>query len=209
VFIIIIIYVCVSILGIVHYKNLSDAFKGVAWFLWFTSFIEIVMGAMAYAQIPNTPIAHIYTILIGPAYFLIYRHLLNSTSGWRWIQLLFILLFIFCIINSLILEKSPLMPTHGINADNLVVITCALLLYLKMLSEPGEKPLWYHSIFWLNTGIFFYNCSTFFVFTMLNHFYRNQYSTDLLSTTNFVMCCVFYIILGFSLWLNYRERKHG
>lgn len=199
------IYLFSSLIGVVCFKRLSTPFKWVAILLWITLLNEAVSRILLELIGYNTPVNHVYVIFCVPVYYKIYEPFLSSRKAWRPIQVLFVMLFLFCLVNSSFIQPIHLFPAYNVNATSLVVVTCSLLVFLKMLDEPVATPLVRQSKFWLNTAVFFYHAAAFFVWTMTNYVYENNMGTPLLYKINIGMCWMLYSVLGISLWLNKNE----
>ncbi len=198
-------YILLLVWSLILYKKLSRSFKWVAIMIWLTILHETIAFVLKRVELPNTFGSHIYSIALVPLFYIIYDRFLKQIPGWPWIRFVYFVVFLFCILNSIFVQSTKIIPSYNLNALSLVVIASSLLFYLKMLKEPISSPIQHQSQFWLNTAILFYHSSSFVIFSLTNHFHLNNYSLSQLKYMNIIMCCVYYPALGYSLWLNAKE----
>lgn len=200
-----IIYILLFVYSIYAYRRVSRAFKALCLLIWIT----VVCEYLAYFYYPQPSISavfgHLYTLGIIVPFYLLFREFLHDQNAWKIMRWIFAIVFLICFFNSVYIESFQLMPTINMNVISLSVILCTLFCYLKMLKQPTSISLVMQSMFWLCTSFLMYHTASFFVFTLSNYFYKNNFSSYLLQEINVVMCCLYYPALGFSLWLNSQE----
>lgn len=201
-----IIYLILLLWSIFLFKKVSRPFQWVTVMIWVTVVCEAYAFTLKMMRLPNTIGTHFYSIALVPIFYLIYNSFLKNISGWIWMRFIYLIVFIFCIINSLYVQSPGIIPSYNLNALSLLVITSALLFFLNMLKEPVSSPILRQSKFWMNTAVLFYHASSFVIISLMNHFHSNNFSLSYLKYTNIVMCCIYYPVLGMSLWLNSKER---
>jgi hypothetical protein len=124
------------------------------------------------------------------------------------VLILLIVLYLFMIVNTLFLQADDYLPTYNQQATGLFVIFLALKCYLQILKTPSDTPLIRNSIFWLNSGFFFYHASTFFLWVVFDFLLKKGDDMDFLLDWNYYVSLILYAVIGVAIFIDYWNNRY-
>ena len=191
--------VVVFLLGLVSWSAMKPAFKFVVAILCLTILSEATGRLLIYRfGISNDPVYHIYLPILYCLHGLTYLLLMPEKQSRLLVSLSIIVFIIACIVNSLFFQRPEVFPSNALLVCCVLLITCALFLFRKMLNEPVEENIFIQPVFWYNLAVLFFYSSTFLLWSFLNYFIRHKLDTGILINLIYAASIIYYSLIGTS-----------
>lgn len=108
---------------------------------------------------------------------------------------------LFCIVNFIFIQDIWLFPSVPGAIGSFLIVTFAVLLFYRIMTEARIDKLSTEPIIWFNSAFLFYFTANFFFYTLFN--FSVNYSNEFARGTVFVyriVNVVFYVLLCLSFW---------
>jgi len=196
--------ICLSInvlLCLFKFKKLDLPFQRLCYFLIFNILTEIVARSLAYSDINNLPLLHLYTLgefilllwffkslIIKPAFFQSkFNYLLIGGA-------------ILIILNSLFIQSiyafNPLAKTFV----QLVIISLAVLYFYHLNENQSLPPIIEKSLRLINSAILIYYSGSLFIFMCSQIFIDNSDLYKTFWAFNAVLNFIFQLLILWGIW---------
>jgi hypothetical protein len=199
------IYIVVAIAAALLIKRTDRAFRYVAIYIIYTALSEWVAIIMINQSVNNLIVLDIYVLTCAFLFYFIFKGLWLNNRFWKIQNRIFITGLILIVGISIYTHASPIFPWLQLLLLSLLIIYNCLIVLQQMLDEPIEMSLFQQSKFWLCSIVFIYHAGTFFYWCMFN--FLNIEALKFMWMFNIILCCFFYPILTFSVYLNTREKR--
>ncbi|MBB6003179.1 hypothetical protein HNP25_001831 [Arcicella rosea] len=194
---------------IVCFKKLNKALRVFAYFIFFSSFIQLLSLVFWLYRMNNLPLLHLYVPVGFVLLAWFYRTILGDFINKRIIWFSSILFSIFSIINSLTLQKVFTFNSNALTVESILIIILALFSFMVFLNDIVKQNSYNDiiSLNWINSGLFIYHTSNLLIFyfgaTIVSKFSvdTNLYTWILHAFFSIIMYCCFFI----SLWKRSRS----
>jgi hypothetical protein len=162
------------IFGLVQFRHLSSAARGVWMIIAISLFLELTASYLSIVIDSSAPSQHLINILHPLAYAYTFSKYMVNKKLERSFLVAGILLACYALINMVWVHGLFQSPNASGMAMNVAVVLGSLVTFFNMLKRPGQTPLLRQGLFWFNTASLVFYSSTFFSFA-LNDFFLNQY----------------------------------
>jgi hypothetical protein len=200
------IYLLLVIQVALFYNGINKVLKISAVFVLFNILIVFASDAAASLFNNNLVVLSLYSVINPMIIFLIYFQVNKRENSFELIVLL--VLYFWIAINTFFIQKDQALPTYNQQATSLFVIFLSLKCYLQILNTPSETPLIRNSIFWLNSGFFFYHASTFFLWVVFDFLLKKGDDMDFLLDWNYYVSLILYIVIGVAIFIDYWNNRY-
>jgi hypothetical protein len=119
-------------------------------------------------KVNNLPLFHLFTLIELLFFGWVYKEAFENVLLKKIVAALTVLLGVFTIINSVLLESIWTFNSISATAESVYLIVLSLLLFRQLLLQREVMFLDRHPLFWLNSGVLLYFAGNLFVF-MLQH----------------------------------------
>lgn len=196
----------ITLFGSVKFKKLTLPFKYLVVLIGFTLVSECISRYLVFAIRNSNPPYHIFCIIEFVMLSRVYALLINAKKVRLFINVACVLFPIMSVLNTIFFQGLFSYPNNVLLLSYTIVMILALILFLQMLHHPQEDDLLRQDIFWFNSGIVVFCASVFLTVAFYNYLLRHNISNKLISTVNYSINIVFYITMGFSIWLNCKRK---
>lgn len=194
---------------IVCFKKLNKALGVFAYFIFFSSFIQLLSLVFWLYRMNNLPLLHLYVPVGFVLLAWFYRTILGDFINKRIIWFTAILFSCFSIINSLTLQNIFSFNSNALTVESILIIILALFSFMVFLNDIVKQNAYNDiiSLNWINSGLFIYHTSNLLIFyfgaTIVSKFSvdTNLYTWILHAFFSIIMYCCFFI----SLWKRSRS----
>ncbi|WP_118973831.1 hypothetical protein [Taibaiella koreensis] len=141
----------------------------VVWLLGITACSEILCKALALTIHNNIPVYHVYQpiqLTLWAVFF--YR---NMRSGWRkTVVPLWLLLFLFSILNTLVIQPVTVFPGNFTKLESVVVMFWSFCLFSELLDLPARENIFLKSSFIVCIAVMWFNLVSYLFFGLFNDY---------------------------------------
>ncbi len=201
------IYIVVAIISAFLLKRTDGAFRYVALYIIFTAITEWLSIILIKIFRSNTIALNGFVVIMVFLYYFIFKKLWARDKYWNVQNGFFITVIVSLIATTFFFKNKDDFPWIQILMLSLIIIYNSLLVLRQMLDEPVETSIFRQSKFWLCSIVFIYYACTFFYWCMYN--LLNNEALDYMMMFNTILCCVFYPVLTYSVYLNTIENKQS
>lgn len=193
--------------GMVRFKYLTIPFK-VLTILIFIILLSELSTRILRVTIRNTnPAYHILCILQYWGIAFIFSKLFKRAALKKAVLVSIIPFTIVTILNTLFFQTFFKFPSSIIMLSYLIFICFSLILCIQMLHETEEVNIFKQSTFWFNIGILVYSITIPVCFGVLNYLIKHKLQTNALNLFIEYFTILYYLVLGYSIHLDKRERS--
>jgi hypothetical protein len=192
----------ITLFGSVKFKKLALPFKHLVVLIGLTFVSECISRYLVFTIRNSNPPYHIFCIVEFVLLCRIYAILIISIKIKRLVNIAIFIFPIFSVANTILFQGLFTFPNNVLLLSYTIVLMLALVLFLQMLHHPQEDDLLKQPVFWFNSGIAVFCASVFLTLGFYNYFLRHHISNTLISTVNYGINILFYMVLWFSIWLN-------
>ena len=199
-------------IGMVRYKKFSIAIKVLTWSVLVTFILAALSKFFAVKYKHNAPIIHLECITGYIFYGLTYYYLFKNAIIKKVIFISIIVVSVFFIFNAIFLQHfASENPTNIFIPTNILFVIFSLLLFKEMLLYPLNSNITKQSIFWYNTGIFFYSTSMSLILGLANYIAKHNIRDEFTSYLWYLILFVFHILIAVALLTDNKETTgtHG
>lgn len=192
------------IYGLVNLSKLTNPFKYLLILSGYNFASEIGGRMMYYSGCENTfTLYHFNSVVFILLNGYIYWQLLRLSGHYK--KVVFALIIgcvILTICNSVFYQDFYTFPSFGIALHCIETISLSLILFVQMINNPLEIPLFRQDIFWLNCGNLIFYSMNFGAFVFYNEYIRLEHGITWLFYLNWVGNLILYICYFWSVYLN-------
>lgn len=188
------------------WKELGTTFRLLAVMLILTLCAEFTALCIRNVYGNNMWVYHIYSVLLIPLFYFIFRRFLKPFRYERLLSFLYGSLFVYGISSSRFDQPLHEFPSHIISLLGLCVVFSSLLVFKTMLDEPSRTRLVRQGKFWFVTAAFLYWACMLFRWSTYNLVTQVD-ALMIIHYFSITMLCLYYPALTCSLWINSEERK--
>ena len=128
--------------------------------VWGGTGIGLLAYFMAFLNLSNLFLLHIYTIFNFIMLTLIFRSIIHQ-------KIIYLLLFVFCVfasVNSIWIEHLQTLNVLSRSVSAFIIMFYPLFFFIKTLQDMKVQRLEVLPLFWISIGTLFYNAGSFFIF---------------------------------------------
>ena len=152
------------ILGILYFKNRTNALKILSAFVVVGLLTELINNICFYNQINNMPVFHVYTYIEFTVISSIFFLILESKRLKMTVIGLMLAFYIFSAINLIYWESLIDFNSNQFAVEALIIFTYCITYYSQLMKNPEIIHLENHPYFILVSGYFIYFSGTFTLF---------------------------------------------
>jgi hypothetical protein len=193
-------------MGAVSFARLSAPFKVVVILIDITLISELASRALAFLIRNSSPPYHFFVWIEYTALTCVYLCYFKSEDLQKALRISIPFFAILCFVNTFFFQHLFTFPSNILLIEHTILILFSLLLFKQMIFYPVYINILSQEIFWFNTIILFYYTSDFLIWAFHNYFVRSHLNTHLLNTLNYANNILFYLGLGFTIFLNSKKR---
>jgi hypothetical protein len=193
-------------IGIIRYKKLTTAFKVLTWSVLFIFILAILSYVFASKYRNNRPIIHLECITGYLFYGMTYYYLFKNVIIKKTIIISIIIITVFFIYNAIFLQPfNKVFPSNVFIPTQTLYVIFSLLLFKEMLLYPLDSNIIKQSIFWYNTGIFFYSTTLFITLGITNYLAKQPKYDPITTYLWYFVLFAFHILIGVSFLTDNKE----
>lgn len=197
----------ISFLGGMLYKKLTAPFKILVLLITCTFVSECISRYLAVTIHNSNPPYHFFCILEYICFASIYLRVFNDKIIKSVIRFSIPIVMVLSIINSFFLQKIMTFPSNILLVSYTCIVIMSLFFFRQMLNYPLQINIFYQDLFWFNSIVLLFGASVFFTLGFYNYLLRHNIDTHFISTINYVINILFYLVLGGSILLNASRLK--
>ncbi|MFT3705245.1 MAG: hypothetical protein QM802_22955 [Agriterribacter sp.] len=196
-----------AIAGLAFFKQVQTAFKVVTGLLLITLCSELIGRILVQHHKANYPVFHFYAIVAFWIYSVIYFFLMPKFRI-RMVFLLIPILFTgFSFLISLKYQRLDSFPSINITVSSFILIIYSLTYYKYIIDLNPFEILRAKSYFWFNSSVLAYFSIQLFIWGLFNYLIKAGYNLNPLITFGAIVSTLYYLILGYSIWLDRKNRN--
>jgi hypothetical protein len=197
----------VFIMGMIRFNKLTLPFKLLTTLIGITFVSESATRVAAHLYHNALPLYHIISIIQYIFFALIYRYIINAPGIKTFILVTIFIMTFFGIVNAFTLQPwLTVFPSYTLLPSEILYCVYALVLFRQMLLNPLTVSLTKQSIFWYNVALILYSSVIFMCDGLTNYFISHHIYNDLLGEVNAVAHYIYYLLLGFSIFINSKQK---
>jgi hypothetical protein len=196
----------ISIYGIVSFKRLTIPFKWLTGLMIVTSISEISTRLLIFLIRNSSSSYHFYIPIEYTCYYLIYKSLRNKIKDHALTRVIFNLIMLSVFLNSILIQTVFVFPSYAISLTHLHIFFLSLLYFRELINKDFKKDITRVAEFWLNTSVLISSGSIVTGIALLNLAIRKKYDTSILHHFSFYSTIISNVLLGFSIYLNSKNR---
>lgn len=156
------------ITALIQYKSLNKQLRLFTLFLFITVAKESVCLYIGLQKGNNMPVYEILHITLYLIYLYLFYFEFNDDRTRNFIKFFTIVLIVVYFIDILFVNGLYKMNTITNSTGGIILITLSLLYFYKLLKNIEHQNLLLVPMFWISTGVLFYNVGTLVLFTFQN-----------------------------------------
>jgi hypothetical protein len=188
--------------GMVRFKNLTMPFRILTILFGVTAISESTGRYLARKIHNSSPTYHFFNPIQFVLYLMIFYILIENKLVKKLILVLGCFASFLFILNSIFVQNIYTLPSNAIVISSICYVLLSLLLFKQMLANPSSESLSKQSVFWLNCNIIIFFSTTFFIWSFYNTFIKNYVPTKIISTFNYYLTFLFYLVMLIALILD-------
>lgn len=196
-----------ALLGLISITRIRMAFKVLVVLLVLTFCSEWIAIGFGQQGKRNYQVYHFYVIVAFWMYSVIYYFLMEKARLRIALLLIPILFTGFCFLISLKYQRLDSFPSINITVSNFALITYSLLFYKYLIDLNPFENFRTKSYFWFNSSVLSYFTIQLFNWGFINYLIKAGYNLYPLVTFGAVVSTIYYLILGYSIWLDRKNSK--
>jgi len=193
--------------GLAKVRLLTYPFKILLSIILFTLISELTARFLAIKIHNSNPPYHILCIIQFAGFALIFRNLITHPFARKITSYSIPVFTLIALLNIIFLQNFFSFPSNAIMFSDIIFIIFSLVLFVQMLFESKELPLYKKSIFWFNTSVLVYSIVMPVCFGVLNYMMKHAYNSEILADFIEYFTFLFYITLGYSIIIDKRQKQ--
>ena len=188
--------------GLIKFRTFPTPLRIVAIHVLIAGLVDLAAMILWNYKTNNLFLLHIYTIEECGMILLFYSYLLSDAGNRKRFLYVFLGFALISIANSIFLQPLTRNNTYARSLEAMIIIVCAIMYFLKLLSETKLKSPARSPYFWINTGFLIYFSGSLVLFTLSNYIRGPQYKQLRLDiwTLHAFFSIVLYALIAVGLW---------
>ncbi len=188
--------------GLIKFRSFPMPLRIVAVHVFIAGLVDLSAMVLWNYRINNLFLLHVYTIEECGMILWFYSYLLRDAGNRKIFLYAFLGFAILSTANSIYLQKLTQNNTYARSLEAMIIIICAIMYYMKLLSESKLKSPARSPYFWINTGFLIYFSGSLVLFTLSNYIRGPQYRQLRLDvwTLHAFFAIVLYALISVGLW---------
>jgi hypothetical protein len=188
--------------GLIKFRAFPMPLRIVAIHVLIAGLVDLAAMILWNYKVNNLFLLHIYTIEECGMIILFYSYLLGDAGNRKKFLYVFLGFALLSIANSMFLQPLTRNNTYARSLEAMIIIVCAIMYFLKLLSETKLKSPARSPYFWINTGFLIYFSGSLVLFTLSNYIRGPQYKQLRLDiwTLHAFFSIVLYALIAVGLW---------
>ncbi len=183
-------------IGIIKYRQLSDAAKLVHWYLIISAlFTGISLLISRYYHENSMPVTHVFTLIELGLITFFYKTLFSADKKNSFYNYIILVFAVVCVINALYFQSIYTYNSYTKSIEAIICILFAMKYFAAIASGSSSTKIITSPDFYFNTGFFLYFSGAFMLFVFSNFIVTN------LSLNNFLIIWTIHASLVLLMYL--------
>ena len=177
-------------------------YKWLAIFLAFSLFSDILLRILYFLGINPNLYGNVYQVLSMPLIAIFFYYAIQWPSLKKWLIVINILYFIFCVYNLFFLQKPETINSYSQIFESIIILVLCILFFFKLLKELPARQIQMVPLFWIMSGFLFSYAGKLVIYA-ITHYAINILNDPLLIIYMFhnLLTLLGYVLITIGAWV--------
>jgi hypothetical protein len=186
--------------AIIKYNRCPYELKIICWFLFASAISNIIGTFLAFKNINNMPVMHVYTFVEFALLAFFYKNILNTQQTGKIINWLIPSFLVICVVNALYFQNIHTYNTYTKSIEALIILILAITYFVKVLDKIEIEEKNVNVITYINSGLLIYFSGSFIWFVIFNLTIGNVGLGVIMWSIHATLLLILYILIAIALW---------
>lgn len=186
--------------AIIKYNRCPYELKIICWFLFASAISNIIGTFLAFKNINNMPVMHVYTFVEFVLLAFFYKNILNTQQTGKIINWLIPSFLVICVVDALYFQNIHTYNTYTKSIEALIILILAITYFVKVLDKIEIEEKNVNVITYINSGLLIYFSGSFIWFVIFNLTIGNVGLGVIMWSIHATLLLILYILIAIALW---------